>query len=130
MPSFSQISRERLNTCDPKLQQLFNEVIKHFDIIVLCGHRNEADQTAAFKDHKSDKQWPESKHNKLPSLAVDIAPYPIVWNNKERFYYLAGLVEATAHDLSIPIHWGGDWDKDTDFYDQKLYDLPHFELLT
>jgi len=26
----------------------------------------------------------------MPSDAVDVAPYPIDWNDKERFYYFAG----------------------------------------
>ena len=47
MPKFGSKSRERLATCDDRLQAIANEVIKHVDCTVLCGHRNEEDQNAA-----------------------------------------------------------------------------------
>ena len=63
MPSFNQTSKDRLATCDARLQQVFNEVIKYFDCTVLCGHRNQADQDAAFASGKSQKKWPNGNHN-------------------------------------------------------------------
>ena len=41
MPKFSKKSKSKLETCDSKLQDLFNEVIMHFDCSILCGHRGE-----------------------------------------------------------------------------------------
>lgn len=46
-----------------------------------------------------------------------------------RFYYLGALVRKTAEVLNITIRWGGDWDSDTDFFDQTFNDLVHFELV-
>ena len=34
----------------------------------------------------------------------------------------------TARGLFIPLRWGGDWDMDHNFKDQKFDDLCHFEL--
>ena len=62
-------------------------------------------------------------------MAVDVCPYPIDWNNKERFYHFAGYVKGIADSMGIKIRWGGDWDGDTVFDDQSFHDLPHFELL-
>ena len=33
MPKFSKKSRERLETCDERLQKVFNEVIKHYELV-------------------------------------------------------------------------------------------------
>ena len=128
MPVFSDTSRKRLETCDPRLQRLFSEVIKHFDCSVLCGHRGEAAQNEAFRSGTSTKRWPASKHNILPSIAVDVAPYPIRWDDIDRFRYFAGFVMGVAAQMGIKIRSGGDWDMDTDLHDQNLIDLPHFEL--
>jgi len=129
MPSYSRRSSNKLKTCHPDLQRLFNEVVKHFDCTIICGHRSEEEQSDAYYSGRSRLRYPESKHNKQPSLALDVAPYPINWNDKERFYYFAGVVKGIATQMNIPIRWGGDWDTDTDVHDQTFFDLPHFELL-
>ena len=43
--------------------------------MIVCGHRNKEDQNKAFAEGKSKLKWPKGKHNKLPSQAVDAAPY-------------------------------------------------------
>jgi peptidoglycan L-alanyl-D-glutamate endopeptidase CwlK len=129
MPSFGARSKQNLSSAHPDLQRLFNEVIKHIDCTVLEGHRDKEAQDKAFHEGKSQTKWPNSKHNSKPSMAVDVAPYPINWNDRERFYYFAGFVKATAVRMGINIRWGGDWDGDYDFRDQTFFDLPHFELV-
>ena len=128
MPHFGNTSQGRLDTCHPDLKRLFEEVILHFDCAVLCGHRTEAEQTDVFSRGMSKVEWPNSKHNGTPSKAVDVAPYPINWSDKERFYYFAGIVKGIAIKMRIDIRWGGDWDSDTEVSDQTFMDLPHFEL--
>lgn len=64
----------------------------------------------------------------MPSNAVDIAPYPIDWNDRERFTYLAGHVKMAAHMLGIKVTWGGDWNNNNEVKDNNFDDLPHFEL--
>lgn len=125
---FSDKSKEKLSTAHPKLQELFNEVIKHFDCTVICGHRDKEDQNAAFDTGRSKLRWPKGNHNALPSNALDVAPFPIDWNNSKRFYYFAGFVMGLAKKMDIDIRYGGDWDCDNDLDDQRFNDLVHFEL--
>ena len=139
MPSFGKKSRSELETAHPDLQALFNKVVDQYDCSVLQGHRTRQEQDAAFANGNSTLRWPKSKHNTKPSMAVDVVPYPIDWGNTgtkteqkkaiNRFYHFAGYVLATADSMNIKVRWGGDWDGDKMFTDQKFDDLPHWELL-
>ncbi len=129
MPQFSERSKQRLDTCHPDLQRLFNEVVKHYECSILIGHRGQDAQNMAFKEGKSKQQWPDSKHNKLPSLAVDAAPYPIDWDDIHGFYHFAGFVLGIAESLGIKVRWGGNWAGGLNLKPQKFNDLPHFELV-
>jgi len=128
MPSFSRKSQSILATCHPDLQRLFKEVVKHFDCTVMCGERTEEEQTEYYRTGRSKVQYPQSKHNSSPSMAVDVAPYPINWNDTDRFYFFAGVVKGIAAGMELDIRFGGDWDSDTDLHDQTFMDLPHYEL--
>lgn len=129
MPAFGKASQEKLATCDPRLQKVFNEVIKHFDCTVIEGHRGEAAQNKAFAEGKSKLKYPQSKHNKTPSLAADVLPYPIDWNDTNRMRYFAGFVVGIAATMGIKLRWGGDWNQNTELKDNSFNDLPHFELV-
>ena len=127
---FSQQSKARLETCDVRLQKIFYLVINHFDCSILCGHRTKEEQNFAFANGYSTRQWPDGKHNFDSSLAVDVAPYPINWNDIDRFIYFAGHVKGLAYALDIGLRWGGDWNMNNDLSDEKsLIDLGHFELI-
>jgi len=128
MPSFGGRSRKNLDEAHPDLIRLFEEVVKHIDCSVIEGHRPQSEQDAAFHSGKSKVQWPNSKHNSSPSNAVDVVPYPVDWNDTDRFRYFAGMVKGIASQMGLDIRWGGDWDSDNDFKDQSFNDLPHFEL--
>lgn len=129
MPSFGESSRKALDTAHPKLRALFEEVVKTVDCTVICGFRDQAAQDLAVAMGKSKRSWPESKHNSYPSMAVDVAPYPIDWRDEKRFYYFAGYVQRVAESMGIKIRFGGDWDGDYDLKDQNFFDLDHFELV-
>lgn len=129
MPAFSRRSLERLETCDHRLQAVLLEVIKHFDCTVLTGHRGEAEQNEKVAQGLSKVRYPDSKHNRTPSLAVDVAPYPIDWEDLDRFRYFAGFVMGVASCMGIKLRHGGDWDQDTQLKDNRFDDLPHFELV-
>ncbi len=128
MPSFSAKSQAKLATCHPDLQRVFNEVVKHFDCTIVEGHRGKEDQDRYYAQGKSKVKYPNGKHNKEPSLAVDVIPYPVDWNARERFCYFAGFVKGVAKMMGVNIRWGGDWDSDTELADNQFDDLPHFEL--
>ncbi len=120
MFKFSKISQSKLDTCDKRIQLICNEAIKVFDFSVLCGHRGEISQDKAYRTGKSQLKWPDSKHNKEPSIAVDLAPYPIDWKDIARFYGLAGYIKEAAYSNGLDVIWGGCWD--------DLKDYGHFEL--
>ena len=129
MPKFGRTSKKRLVTCKEDLQVLFNEVVKHFDCSVLVGYRGRNEQDTAYESGHSKVKWPNGKHNSNPSLAVDVAPYPIDWDDRERFIYFGGFVKGCAYQLGLPLRWGGDWDNDSQLSDNKFDDLVHFELV-
>jgi len=141
---------DKLTTCISPLQRLMERVIQWYDNTITCGHRTKEAQDAAVASGNSKVVWPNSKHNKVPSEAVDAGPYipgrgipwpktPTDWNDKEQrqryikdiaqFYHFAGFVEGTARSMGInKLRWGGDWDRDHDLSDQKFDDLVHFEI--
>ena len=125
---FGKRSKENLQTCHPDLKELFNEVIKHVDCSVICGHRGKEEQNSAYHKGWSKLKYPHSKHNKQPSLAADVVPYPIDWRDMERFYMFVGVVRGIAAMMNIPIRCGADWDGDMDIKDQSFHDVVHFEL--
>ena len=128
MPKFGKKSKERLATCDPKLQEIFNEVIKYVDCSVLEGSRDEERQNKLYDEGKTKVRYPNGRHNAYPSLAVDVTPYPVDWGDRERQTLFAGFVLGIARGLGIKIRWGGDWDMDFVVQDNKFDDFPHFEL--
>lgn len=129
MPSFSQFSKDQLATCDQRLQDLFNEVIKYYDCRVECGFRDQSDQELAFSQGNTTKHWPDSKHNTNPSQAVDVNPWPFRWSRERESIYFAGFVMGIAQKMGISIRWGGDWNQDHDLQNQTLNDYPHFEVI-
>ena len=85
-------------------------------------------QDEAYNKGNSKVKFPNGKHNKSPSVAVDVAPYPINWRDRDRFHYFAGYVLGIASQMGIKIRWGGDWDMDTQTKDNNFDDLVHFEI--
>ena len=129
MPSFGERSLVQLETCHPSLILLFTEVIKYWDCTIIEGKRTLEQQQLDLLTGASKTL--NSKHITVNgvSMAVDVSPYPIKWTDYNRFYAFAGFVIGTAVQLGIKVRWGGDWDGDRDFSDQKFNDLVHFELL-
>ena len=131
MPKFSKTSNSRLATCHPRLQDLMNRVVKRLDIAIVCGHRDEKEQNEAFANKKSKLKFPKSKHNKLPSEAVDVAFWDgekLLWDTKQASF-LAGYILAIADEMGMEIRLGADWDRDRNITDEKFIDLPHVEYI-
>lgn len=129
MPKFGKQSQANLATCHPDLQSLANEVIKYVDHSVTCGHRGQAEQDKAFAEGKSKLKFPNGEHNKLPSRAIDVAPFPINWNDSEAFTLLSGVYFGVASMLGIKIRLGIDWDGDFNVLEHSFKDRPHIELI-
>jgi len=128
MPKFSKYSIDRLEGCDPLIQQVLDRVIHMYDCRVLWGHRSNVTQERMFFDGHSQKRGGKSLHNKFPSMAVDVAPYPIDWQDGKRFVYFAGHVMAMANILGVRLRWGGDWNMDHRLKDNRFNDYCHFEI--
>jgi len=119
-----------LDTCHEDLKAICHEVIKFYDFSVIEGYRDELTQEKYFREGSSHLRWPDSRHNRHPSCAVDLYPWPTGTKDHDQMVLLAGLFLATAHSMGVKIRWGGDWDGDWEMTDQRLVDIPHFELLT
>ena len=128
MPKFGSRSRKSLSTCHEDLQDLFNEVIKYIDCSVLEGHRDEYRQDKLFKEGKTKVKHPNGRHNSYPSRAIDVTPYPVDWEDRERQTLFAGFVIGMARQMGIKLRWGGDWDMDFQVMDNRFDDFPHFEV--
>lgn len=128
MPSLSKRSAERLATCDPRLERLFDEAARQWEVLILEGHRGQADQDAAFAAGRSKLKFPHSKHNSVPARAVDAAPAPLDWQDRERITLFAGYVLGLAAAQGIALRWGGDWNRNWSIADNRFDDLVHFEL--
>lgn len=128
MPQLSEKSKLLLAGCDARLQQICYIAIEIMDFTVITGYRTKEEQEKAFAEGKSKLNWPDGKHNKMPAMAVDIAPYPMDWNDTARFYLLAGIMLGISRELGIKLRWGGDWNGDFNLKDNKFNDIGHFEL--
>jgi len=129
MPYLGRKSWSRLRTTDPRLQAIAQDAIDVMDFTVLEGERDRLRQDELFELGLTQVRWPGSKHNASPSLAMDLAPYPIDWNDLERFAVLAGVIRAVAYSHGVQIRWGGDWDRDDETVDERFRDLCHFEIV-
>ena len=128
MPRFGTKSKGRLSSCHPDLQKVFNKVIERVDCSIICGQRGEADQNNAYKEGRSKVKYPNGRHNANPSNAVDVAPYPVDWEDLERFTLFAGYVLGIAQSMGVELIWGNDWNGDFNTKDTNFKDYPHFEI--
>lgn len=150
---FGVTSLNRLQTADNELKILANTVIKILDHSIVTGFRTKAEQDKLYPRF-STVQWPNSKHNKYPSQAIDVAPYirpyGALFGSPEQikqiqkefgvsrlavnefilkaYARLIGAYEMASHIEKIPIRVGMDWDGDFDMLDQTFHDLGHIEL--
>lgn len=131
MPAFSEASKRELDTLDPRLQDILNFCIKYHDFKIIQGKRTVAEAADTVKAGVSHTN--HSKHVyplNAPSLAVDVAPWPVDWKDTGRFYYLAGYILAVAKEkFGVTLRYGGDWDSDGEIRDQTFNDLGHFEIV-
>jgi peptidoglycan L-alanyl-D-glutamate endopeptidase CwlK len=124
MPKFGKRSKERLRGIDARLVSVLNELVKIMDVTIIEGLRSEQRQEKLLKEGSTKTKF--SKH--ITGKAVDLAPYPIDWNDRDRFHYMGGMIRGIAKQLNVPVRWGGDWDGDGETKDNKFDDLVHVEI--
>lgn len=124
---FSQRSLNNLKGVHSDLVKVVRRAleISELDFTVIEGVRTKERQAQLFKQGVTKTM--NSRH--LTGHAVDIVPYPVDWNDLEKFGKLAKAMFQASKELKIPIRWGGDWNRNGRSDDEKFYDGPHFELL-
>ena len=131
MPQFGSRSSQRLKGVHPDLVAILFDVVEIYDITIPKdgGSREVGRQAELVQSGKSKTM--QSKHiiqSDGYAHAADPVPYPVDWDDKERFYFMAGLLFMAAEKRGIKIRWGGDWNMNMAFDDQTFHDLGHFEL--
>lgn len=156
--TFGQRSMKQYLTLHNDLQLILDWGIKYcaVDFTLIEGHRPPEKQMEYYKKGRefNDGRWKvvnqkavitnvdgyhvKGKHNYNPSLAVDFAAYvpdkpQLTWDSIHLTYIGATLVLIadylyTEGIISHKLRWGGNWDKDGDLADNRLYDRPHVEL--
>lgn len=126
----SKKGNERLSQLHPDLQKIIKEYLFYKDLSITEGYRDEKTQNEYKKKGTSNASFGQSPHNYLPSLAVDIYPYPVptilkngnkvIDDNSKEWDIQAQLFMEIAKNLGIQIEWGGTW--------KSLVDKPHFQL--
>lgn len=130
--SFHEIG-SKCSYCDDKVElghpllKLYWPILKRefLDLHVADCFRGESEQNSCFDRGKTQKKWPNSKHNymvdgKPCSLALDFfkmmpdmhGMYP------PKFYY---DIDKFIIDNEIPLSWSGKWN--------GFKELDHFELI-
>ena len=135
MNHFGESSTLKLSTCDVRLQNIAHQVLRMKDHSIIKGHRNRADQNAAYyaMPQRSKLKWPDGKHNAYPSMAMDVQTYPsehlTEQDLREEQLYLLGLYVGIAHQLDIVLRTGADWDRSGVISDNGFDDFFHVEIV-
>lgn len=90
-----------------------------FDLTLTEGYRGEKEQTEAYEAGLSELEFPASRHNTKPARAVHIEPYPIDYQDIDRYRVLAGMMYAAGGLLGVNLRWLGP---------TSLRDYAHWEL--
>ena len=140
MNKWGKKSLRHYQTLDDDLKLLADEVLKVHDCSVLQGYRDKETQDRYFLNGTSSVRYPFSKHNRMPSMAIDLAPYipgedPY---DMERVLFFAGIVLGIANKLyaegamAHKVKWGGTWRYSLDapfaFDEDRFFDGVHFQL--
>ena len=113
-------SRREILTLDVRLVYLANRLADVFNVSLIKGHRGKEEQNAAFNSGHSRARWGESKHNFKVSLAMDIVPYPTLWDDIPALDMMLGAAQVIARDGGFNITLGK--------YFSNLPDYAHIEI--
>ena len=128
MYKFSKRSLGNLSTAHPLLKEVCEIALAEgiIDFVVIEGHRDKATQDRYFAEGASKLRWPKSKHNRFPSEAVDIVPYPVDFKDIKRFQELAVVIKNAWEKIPDDrkdgwmLYNGADW--------KNFVDRPHWEI--
>lgn len=123
---FDAASAKRLAAAHPSIQKVMNAAREKIAFKILDSQRGRDAQELAFRQGNSKAHFGQSAHNWSPSIAVDIVPDPVDWNDKNKFIALSKVIMPIAEDMGVKLRWGGDWNMDGSTSDG--WDFPHYEL--
>ena len=151
MPRLGTKSMSRLATAKQNVQTIMMEVVKHFDIMVVECHRSAERQNELWA--KGRKVYPNgadpqkrsnwvlvdkskivtykdgyeklSRHQKYPSDAIDVVPYPELWSSKDKLIEMRGAIKITQARLLAEGKIDKELDNGADLW--KGFDLPHYQ---
>lgn len=126
---FSRRSLATLAPLHPHLQMVATLALKISAVDFVCYHGM---RTLAQQKHyvKMGASWTMNSAH-LTGYALDSAPLKdgdIDWDDLVQFEQMANAFRMAADELGVPIRWGGDWDGDGSYTDERHYDGPHIEL--
>jgi len=133
MPKFSNKSKKKLVTVHPDLQTLFNAVILHWDCTIVSGLRTTDEQQELYERGRTKpggivtyKDGVKNKSKHQLGLAVDVVPYPSLYNDRLKMRDFGNFVLGMAvmlkeyGEIDHDIEWGGHW--------VSFVDYPHFQI--
>ena len=111
-------SLQNLSGVHPDLVAVVKRAIQitEVDFTVIEGVRSRERQKQLVA--KGASKTLNSRH--ITGHAVDMVPWPVDWDDLERFEIMADAMKQAADELGIDVEWGGDW--------RTFYDGPHFQL--
>jgi peptidoglycan L-alanyl-D-glutamate endopeptidase CwlK len=122
--NFGERSLRNLEGIDDGLRRVVHMALSLgvMDFSVIAGLRTQAEQDRIYAQGRTEPgpivTWTRNSRHILGE-AVDIVPYPVDWQDIERFCVLAGVMKSAAAMEGVEIEWG---------YDLWKKDLPHFQL--
>lgn len=127
---YSEASLARLAEATIEQQKLWMAVADHWDVSIIEVYRSPERQAELFAQGPEVTKVRVSKHNSMPSEAVDAAPYPIDWNDIDQFIRFTYFVKGMAAAMGMEYKNGADWDGDNDYADHSFLDWVHWETVT
>ena len=126
-------SMARLQGVDETLVNVVKRAIEisEVDFTVLEGVRTLERQRELYAQGRTAPgkivTWTmKSRH--IEGKAVDLVPYPLDWNDLEKFNKIKDAMFQAARELDVNLRWGADWDGDGNYREKGEYDSPHFEI--
>jgi peptidoglycan L-alanyl-D-glutamate endopeptidase CwlK len=136
--SLGATSRARLKGVHPQLVRVVERAIEltTVDFMVLEGVRTPQRQRELYAQGRTKPgkvvTWTLTSNHFVKAdgfgHAVDLCPWPVDWNDLEKFDAIAKAMFAAAAALGVRIRWGADWDRDGKRRERGETDSPHFEL--
>ena len=133
--TLSKRSLDTLKGIHPDLVKVVKEAIKitKQDFMVVQGVRTAEEQNKLFRQGRTrpgkvvtqlDGFKKKSNHQVKDDgygYAVDLCPYPIDWNDLDKFKVISEAMTQASRKLGVKITWGGNW--------KSFKDYPHYELV-